>query len=63
MSNINRAELFRFLQGVIFFVILFTWLFFVISESQADASLVAHWQAFDLYPDHHGSTYLPLITR
>lgn len=63
MKNINRIELYRFLGGVGFFVILFTWLFFMISESQANASLVAQWQAFDLYPDHHGSTYLPLITR
>ena len=63
MNSINRIELYRFLGGVMFFVMLFVWLFLVISESQAEASLVVDWQAFDLYPDHHGSAYLPMITR
>ncbi|MFO7631483.1 MAG: hypothetical protein R6W76_03030 [Caldilinea sp.] len=44
-------------------MILFVWLFLVITESRADANLLYSWQAFDLYADHHGNTYLPLITR
>jgi hypothetical protein len=60
---INRLELYRFMGGVLFFAVFFAWLFLVLTESYANSDVVSQWQALDLYADHHGSAYLPMITR